>query len=76
MDRNKLKTLLENYRTPFEEEKSSLSEFIQLTEDSSCFLRERKEGHFTASAWIVLPRPFSGEAQAQSRQSHPRPGKW
>lgn len=56
MDRNKLKKLLENYRTPFEEEKSSLSDFIQLTDDYSCFLRERIEGHFTASAWIVNKR--------------------
>lgn len=56
MDRNKLKVLLENYRTPFEEEKSSLSDFIQLSDDSSSFFRESKEGHFTASAWIVNKR--------------------
>jgi 8-oxo-dGTP pyrophosphatase MutT (NUDIX family) len=56
MDRNKLKKLLENYRTPFEEEQSCLVDFIQLTEYPLAYSRERKEGHFTASAWIVNKR--------------------
>lgn len=56
MDRNRLKTLLKNYRTPFEEEQVFLSDFLQLIEDPLAFKRERKEGHFTASAWIVNKR--------------------
>ena len=56
MDRNSLRLLLEHYRTPFEEEQSFLTEFILLTEDPLCFMRERKEGHFTASVWIVNKR--------------------
>lgn len=53
MDRNRLKVLLKHYRTPFEEEQAFLSDFIRLVDDSSSFSRERKTGHFTASAWIV-----------------------
>lgn len=56
MDRNKLKILLNNYRTPFEEEQTCIPDFIQLTEDPLSYTRERKEGHFTASAWIVNKR--------------------
>lgn len=56
MDRSKLRFLLENYRTPFEEEQTFLEDFIQLTEDDLAFSRERKEGHFTASSWIVNKR--------------------
>lgn len=56
MDRNKLKLLLENYKTPFEEEKSFVTDFIDLTGDDLAFSRERTEGHFTASAWIVNKR--------------------
>ncbi len=56
MDRNKLKFLLENYRTPFEEEQSFVRDFMELTEDQLAFCRERTEGHFTASAWIVNKR--------------------
>lgn len=56
MDRNRLKFLLENYRTPYDEEQVFLSDFIQLTEDPLSFKRERIEGHFTASAWIVNKR--------------------
>jgi len=56
MNRSKLKSLLENYRTPFEEEQSFAFDFIQLTDDPLAFLRERKEGHFTASSWIVNKR--------------------
>lgn len=53
MNRSTLRNLLKNYRTPFEEEKSFVEEFITLTEDPLAFSRERLEGHFTASAWIV-----------------------
>jgi len=56
MDRNKLQVLLENYRTPFEEEQSFVADFIELTGDELAFSRERAEGHFTASAWIVNKR--------------------
>lgn len=56
MNRGKLKFLLENYRTPFEEEQSFLNDFIQLAEDNLAFSRERQEGHFTASSWIVNKR--------------------
>ncbi|MCH7402692.1 NUDIX hydrolase [Belliella kenyensis] len=53
MDRAILRQSLENYRTPFDEEKAFASEFIELTFDEDAFLRSRKQGHFTASAWIV-----------------------
>ncbi|MBD8490184.1 NUDIX hydrolase [Echinicola sp. CAU 1574] len=53
MNREGLKKILKSYRTPFEEEKNFVAEFIALTEDPLAFQRERKEGHFTASAWIV-----------------------
>lgn len=56
MDKSKLKFLLENYRTPFEEEQSFVRDFISLTEDKLAFSRERKEGHFTASSWVVNKR--------------------
>ncbi|GAB3645490.1 NUDIX hydrolase [Echinicola sediminis] len=53
MNREGLKKILKSYRTPFEEEKSFIHEFIDLTDEPMAFLRDRKEGHFTASAWIV-----------------------
>jgi 8-oxo-dGTP pyrophosphatase MutT (NUDIX family) len=56
MDRTRLKILLENYRTPFEDEQSFVQDFVQLTDDPLAYIRERKEGHFTASAWIVNKR--------------------
>ncbi|MFC4872674.1 NUDIX hydrolase [Negadavirga shengliensis] len=56
MDRKILKTLLENYRTPFEEEKQFVDDFIALTDDPIAYSRERKKGHFTASSWIVNRR--------------------
>src|SRR5690606_27699664 len=56
MDRNKLLLLLENYKTPFEEEQSFVADFIALIEDDLAFSRERSEGHFTASAWSVNKR--------------------
>jgi 8-oxo-dGTP pyrophosphatase MutT (NUDIX family) len=56
MDRLHLKTLLENYRTPFEEESHYIKDFIALTDDALAFSRERVKGHFTASAWIVNRR--------------------
>ncbi len=56
MDRAKLRENLENYRTPFEEEAAFVSEFLNLTYDENAFKRERLEGHFTASAWIVNKR--------------------
>jgi ADP-ribose pyrophosphatase YjhB (NUDIX family) len=56
MDRFRLKNLLENYRTPFEEEQALLSDFILLTADPMAFDRGRREGHFTASSWIVNKR--------------------
>ncbi|GGZ36028.1 NUDIX hydrolase [Echinicola pacifica] len=56
MNREQLLRTLKSYRTPFEEEKSFVEEFIALCEDPLAFSRERKEGHFTASAWIVNKR--------------------
>lgn len=47
---------MENYRTPFEEEQSLVIDFVQLTGDPLAYKRERTEGHFTASAWIVNKR--------------------
>src|SRR5690554_4875888 len=56
MNRNKVKSLLENYRTPFEEEQCFVSDFVDLSNDPLAFSRERTEGHFTASSWIVNKR--------------------
>lgn len=56
MDRENLKFLIENYRTPFEEEKAMVPDFLALLNDPEAFNRERKAGHFTASAWIVNKR--------------------
>jgi len=56
MDRLSLRTNLENYRTPFEEEASFIPDFIALTHDEQAYVRERKSGHFTGSAWIVNKR--------------------
>lgn len=53
MNREELKRTLKSYRTPFEEEKAFVDEFIELVDDPRAFLRDRTEGHFTASAWIV-----------------------
>ncbi|WP_194777128.1 NUDIX hydrolase [Pararhodonellum marinum] len=53
MDRKTLKLLLQNYRTPFEEEAVFIDDFVALTEDEMAFKRERLAGHFTASSWIV-----------------------
>jgi 8-oxo-dGTP pyrophosphatase MutT (NUDIX family) len=53
MNRKQLKFLLENYKTPFDEEKIFLLDFIELLEDPLAFSREREQGHFTGSAWIV-----------------------
>src|SRR5690606_27549974 len=38
------------------EELSFVADFIALIEDDLAFSRERSEGHFTASAWIVNKR--------------------
>ena len=56
MDRKELKSLITYYRTPFEEENDFLSDFLSLLDDPLAFSRERKEGHFTASSWIVNKR--------------------
>lgn len=56
MDRIRLKALLENYRTPFEEEEAFVVEFLRLLGEPDAFKRERSAGHFTASAWIVNKR--------------------
>jgi 8-oxo-dGTP pyrophosphatase MutT (NUDIX family) len=53
MTREVLKSYLENYRTPFEEEAAFVPDFLELIEDPLAFQRERLEGHFTGSAWIV-----------------------
>ena len=53
MDRIILKNQLEVYRTPYEEEAEFIEDFIDLTNDPLAFKRERLEGHFTASSWIV-----------------------
>lgn len=56
MNRQTLRENLENYRTPFEEEAASVKDFIDLTYDELAFRRERIQGHFTGSAWIVNKR--------------------
>ncbi|WP_143959925.1 NUDIX domain-containing protein [Litoribacter populi] len=56
MNKLQLRKLLENYRTPFEEESLFIDDFIALTHDDLAFSRQRVQGHFTASAWIVNRR--------------------
>ncbi len=56
MDRISLKQNLENYRSPFEEEVSFIPDFLELLKDEQAYRRERLQGHFTASAWIVNKR--------------------
>lgn len=56
MDRHHLKLQLENYRTPFEEEKAFVNDFIALTGEPLAYSRLRTSGHFTGSAWIVNKR--------------------
>lgn len=51
-----LKNQLQVYRTPYEEETEFIKDFIALTDDPKAYQRERLEGHFTASAWIVNKR--------------------
>lgn len=53
MNRGHLKFLLEDYKTAFDEEKAFIQDFLDLVDDPLAFTRERKAGHFTASAWIV-----------------------
>jgi 8-oxo-dGTP pyrophosphatase MutT (NUDIX family) len=53
MTREVLKSYLEKYRTPFEEESQFIPDFLDLIKDPLAFKRERLEGHFTGSAWIV-----------------------
>lgn len=53
MDRITLRNQLEIYRTPYEEESAFIVDFAELTHDPLAYKRERLDGHFTASAWIV-----------------------
>ena len=53
MDRLSLRNQLQVYRTPYEEEYHFIADFLELTQDPLAYKRERLEGHFTASAWIV-----------------------
>ncbi len=53
MDRHRLKVLLENYRTPFEEEEAFVKDFVVLTDEPLAYSRLRTTGHFTGSAWVV-----------------------
>ncbi len=53
MDRVNLREQLGRYRTPYEEESGFIQDFLELTDDPLAYGRERLEGHFTASSWIV-----------------------
>jgi len=53
MNRGQLKFLLEHYKTVFEEEQHFVRDFLELVDHPLAFSRDRKAGHFTASAWIV-----------------------
>jgi len=53
MDRITFRNQLELYRTPYEEESAFITDFAELTLDPLAYKRDRLEGHFTASAWIV-----------------------
>lgn len=56
MDRITLRNQLEIYRTPYEEESEFIADFAELTQDEDSYRRDRLDGHFTASAWIVNKR--------------------
>ncbi|WP_154856656.1 NUDIX hydrolase [Cyclobacterium xiamenense] len=56
MDSKLLREYIRNYKTPFEEEMAMIPDFLELLADPMAFSRDRKEGHFTASAWIVNRR--------------------
>lgn len=53
MDRITLSNQLAIYRTPYEEESDFIADFAELTQDPMAYKRERMDGHFTASAWVV-----------------------
>jgi 8-oxo-dGTP pyrophosphatase MutT (NUDIX family) len=53
MDRYTLRSQLEAYRSPYEEERQFTPDFLALTEDPLAYQRERLASHFTASTWIV-----------------------
>lgn len=56
MNRTTFRNQLEIYRTPYEEESAFIVDFFDLTQDELAYKRERLDGHFTASAWIVNKR--------------------
>lgn len=53
MDRITLRNQFATYRTPYEEESDFIADFAELTQDPLAFKRDRMDGHFTASAWVV-----------------------
>ncbi|EIM74564.1 NUDIX hydrolase [Nitritalea halalkaliphila LW7] len=53
MARAELRAQISAYRSPFEEEAAGVPDFLALLDDPLAFSRERLEGHFTASAWVV-----------------------
>lgn len=71
MNRVALQTQFESYRTSYAEERALIPEFLNLIQDPKAFLRERLEGHFTASAWIVNP-----ERTHTLLLLHRKLGKW
>ncbi|MDD1442780.1 NUDIX hydrolase [Dolichospermum sp. ST_sed3] len=53
MNRFDLVHSLNDYQTPFQEEKDFLKRFLSLLGDQPCFERTHLPGHITGSAWIV-----------------------
>jgi 8-oxo-dGTP pyrophosphatase MutT (NUDIX family) len=67
-----LRRSLSHYRTSWPEEDATVSLFEQLLADGAHgFMRERLDGHFTASAWLV-----SGDGGRVLLTHHRKLGRW
>ena len=53
MTKDALISAIKNHTSEYEEEINFKPRFIELLEDSNCFLRSRLEGHLTASCWVT-----------------------
>ena len=54
MDRRQLIENLENYITPYKEEKYFIPRFLSLLQNfPNCYERSLVSGHMTGSAWII-----------------------
>lgn len=53
MDRHSLVSFFSEYQTPYPEEETFISRFLELLAHNDCFERTHLPGHITGSAWIV-----------------------